>query len=317
MKNIKTKHQVTALLRKARNAEAPSSVAHLIRAEARRCDPCGADPCGAENYIVAIPTYKRYEQVYNKTINTLLKGKVPSSKIYLFVANKSEYNKYKENVPEKSYNSIIIGKKGITNQRNFMNNYFKEGQCVLYLDDDVEKVLILKNKQSNNLVQLTNIHNFIIKAFNKCIENNIYLWGIYPVNNAFFMRPRPTISNGLRFILGTFYGQIIRHSKDLKLTLTEKEDFQNSILHYIKDGSVLRFDKVTIKTNFYNPDGGIMAASASQGSQGRASDLEKRKNINKQSALRLKQLYPEYGDIWIRKNGIYEFRLSAPKESQR
>lgn len=273
-----------------------------------------------EDYIVAIPTYKRYAQVFEKSITTLINGNVLPSKIHLFVANKEEYRKYKEVLPLGSYHKIIIGKKGIMNQRNFMNQYFPEGTCVLYLDDDVEKVLHLNEEgllrkaeaqtprgyggiRSPSLIELKNIDNFIIKAFNECKKRGIYLWGIYPVNNIMFMKPRPKMSFGLRFILGTFYGQIIRHSKDLVLTVQEKEDFQNSILHYIKDHSVIRFDKVSIKTKFYNPDGGIMGSHT----------LEQRREAHKKAATKLKQLYPQYGEVWMRKNGVYEFRLKPLK----
>jgi hypothetical protein len=249
-----------------------------------------------KDYIVAIPTYKRYQQVYDKSISTLIKGKVPASKIHIFVANKAEEKAYKEALPSDSYHKIIIGKIGITNQRKFMVKYFKEGTNVLFLDDDVERVEKL-NKTSTKYNPIPNLDTFIKKAFTECHKRGIYLWGIYPVRNPLFMKARPEMATGLRFILGTFYGQVIRHNKALVPSVQEKEDFELSILHYIKDGSVLRFDKVTIKTKFYNPKGGIAA---------RETD---RLKVNKIAAETLKKKYPEYGSIWQRKDGRYEFKL--------
>jgi hypothetical protein len=251
------------------------------------------------DFYVAIPTYKRYKQVFEKSIKTLIDGGIDYKKIHIFVANKDEYEKYKSELPENVYGKIIIGVLGITNQRNFIVNYFKKGDAVLFLDDDVERIEKLK-KDGSGFIEMKRktreLNTFICSAFKECRENNIYLWGIYPVRNAFFMKPRPEKTYDLRFILGTFYGMIIRHDYDLKLTLREKEDLENTILHYIKDGSVLRFEKVTLKTKFFNPDGGIGA-------------LENRKKVHKKSALYLEKKYTDYGRIKVRDNGIYEFVL--------
>jgi hypothetical protein len=250
----------------------------------------------SEIYAVAIPTYKRYIQVYEKTLTTLLGHKIKSDNIYIFVANKREREEYKKALPKGSYHKIVVGVLGINNQRKFMNKYFKEGTNVLYVDDDVEKVEELKN---GKLIEIKNLDSFIKKAFQECIKYKINLWGIYPVRNAFFMEPRPVKSYGLRFILGTFYGQIIRHSKDLITSLEEKEDFENSILHYKKDCGVLRYEKITIKTKFYNPDGGIYAMT------------KDRKRVHEKSAKELARKYSDYGKIWQRENGTYEFKLKS------
>jgi cellulose synthase/poly-beta-1,6-N-acetylglucosamine synthase-like glycosyltransferase len=247
-------------------------------------------------YVVAIPTYKRYQQVFNKSISMLIKHKVPTSKIYIFVANNEERDLYKQSLDKGTYHKIVVGVLGINNQRKYITKYFKTGTNVLFIDDDVEKI---EELVSGKLKEILNLDKFVRNGFKECKKNKIFLWGIYPVRNAFFMEPRPIQSFGLRFILGTFYGQIIRHDKDLLTTVQEKEDFENSILHYKKDCGVLRYEKVTLKTKFYNPDGGIMAMT------------NDRKQVHEKSAKKLKKLYPEYGNIWQRQNGIYEFKLKS------
>lgn len=252
---------------------------------------------GKTDYVVAIPTYKRYVQVFEKSISTLINNKVPASKIHIFVANKKEAEEYKKALPKGSYHKIIVGVIGIQHQRNFIIDYFREGTHVLFMDDDVERVDELKG---NTFKQIQNLDKFIKSAFKECIKHGLYLWGIYPVRNEFFMKPRPQKSLDLRFILGTFYGQIIRHSKDLITTLSEKEDIQNTILHYKKDGGVLRYEKVTIKTKYFNPKGGISALMKNN-----------RMKVNEESAKKLERLYPNYGHVWQRQNGKYEFKLKA------
>lgn len=255
------------------------------------------------NYLVAIPTYKRYYDVYHKSIKTLLDGGVSHTKIHIFVANKDEYNKYHQALPLGSYYKIIIGKLGISNQRQFMIKYFMEGTNVLFIDDDVESIDKL-NKSGTKFIEMkrgTNeLHSFISHAFFLCKRYNIFLWGIYPVRNTFFMKPRPTLTFDLRFILGTFYGTVIRHSKDLKTSVVEKEDVENSILHFIKDRKILRFEKITLKTKFFNPNGGL-------------GSFQQRLKTHEYSAKFLFHKYPQYGRIKIRKNGIYEFILTPNK----
>jgi hypothetical protein len=251
------------------------------------------------DYVVAIPTYKRYSQVYEKSIKTLIDGGVNPKKIFIFVANKDEEREYTNELPKESYGKIVVGVIGINNQRKFMNNYFKEGTNVLFLDDDVQKIETID--KDGKFISIKNLDNFIKNAFATCKKYGLYLWGIYPVRNGMFMKARPELSLGLRFILGTFYGQIIRHSKDLLTNVPEKEDFENSILHYIKDGGVVRFDHVTLRTKFLNPDGGIAAMS------------KDRMASNKLAAMTLEKRYPEYGSAWQRPNGKWEFRLKNLK----
>ena len=90
------------------------------------------------NYVVAIPTYNRQDVLENKTLKTLIDGGVSKNKIYLFVANQEQYRLYEESIPKNMYKEIIIGKKGIANQRNFIANYFEEGQYVVSMDTGVE-----------------------------------------------------------------------------------------------------------------------------------------------------------------------------------
>ncbi len=204
------------------------------------------------NYVVAIPTYNRVHEVTKKTLITLKEGGVHKNKIYLFVANKSEYDLYEESVPKDLYNKIVIGKKGITNQRIFISDYFNEGQYVVSMDDDVEQFEILRG---NKLVKLKDVHGFFMDAYKLMKKEHLFIWGIYPVRNPFFMYNEITFD--LRFIIGVTFGFITRHDKKLKMSkkIEAKEDYEQTILFYLKDGGVIRFNNITAKTKFNAPGG--------------------------------------------------------------
>ena len=205
-------------------------------------------------YVIAIPSYKRWNELSKKTLPTLKRNNINKKNIYIFVANKTEEKKYKNQLDPKTYHKIIIGKKGLVQQRKFISQYFPEGKMIVSLDDDIHKILRLT--KNNKLVELTNLNQFIIKAFNILKEKKLYLWGVYPVNNAFFMKDK--VTTDLRFIIGVMHGYINRHDSKLYPSLKSvgKEDIEQSILFYLKDRGVLRFNNITFRT-VYNAPGGL------------------------------------------------------------
>ena len=63
------------------------------------------------NYVIAIPSYKRHNELSNKTLALLKKYKINPHNIFIFVANKTERKLYEENIDKNLYNKIIVGKK--------------------------------------------------------------------------------------------------------------------------------------------------------------------------------------------------------------
>jgi hypothetical protein len=247
------------------------------------------------NYVVAIPTYNRHEVLANKTLKTLMEGNVNKNSVFLFVANKEQYALYENAIPKNMYNEIIIGKKGITNQRKFIAKYFPEGQYVISMDDDVEELEILKG---DKLIKLKNVDDFFLHAYDLLKKKNLFIWGIYPVRNPFFMYKNNTTD--LRFIIGVTFGFIVRHNKILEPSVKAetKEDYEQTILYFKMDGGVLRFNNITAKTKF-NAPGGL------------GTDRYER---NKNAAEYLEKKYPNIVTVFKRKNGTYEVKLArTPK----
>ncbi len=212
------------------------------------------------DYIVAIPSYKREYLIVTHTLHTLIDKQINSDKIYIFVADKDEFDIYTDNVPPQYYKEIIIGMKGLREQRNFITDYFPENTHIVQFDDDVKDILKLipgKTKSGNRLVSIEKLDDFITDAFELLKKTQGHLWGVYPVNNAFFMSDK--ITTDLRFIVGPMWGIINRKAEELKLELNEKEDFERTLRHYHKDGTVSRFNNVTINTRYYKTSGGLQA----------------------------------------------------------
>lgn len=262
----------------------------------RKNKTCKVSKC---NYVVAIPSYGRHETIITKTLETLKKGGVPAKCIHIFVANETERNAYADAsadaVASATQYKIIVGVKGINAQRKFITRYFAEGTRIVSMDDDVEKFLRL-SRDGSKLVDFKkgDLDHFIKKAFAKAEAHNLFIWGVYPIRYAYYMKHN--ITTDLRLILGTAYGYICRHDADLVPTVSEKEDYENTILHYLKDGGVMRFNDICLKTIYHSP-GGLGKLT------------EERLKTNEIAAEALKKTYPDLVTTFKRPNGMTEVRL--------
>jgi len=327
-------------------------------------------PNKIKSYIISIPTYARYNIIYNKTLNTLYKCNIIPTKIYLFLANNEEYLKYiasYNSIKDKEYNKwlnkikCVIGVLGLKNQRNYISKFFKEGQEIIQMDDDIQDLYYLnvnvlepKNRKKWRLISFKNKNvlsrsgktkknikqnklskqnessnqnnistklknklntkksNFInnniqtldklfTDVFKKCKNEGIYLWGIYPVENAYFMSPNRTTD--LRFIVGPCFGIINRHKKELELTIDEKENVERTLQYWSIDGKVLRLNDITLRTQYYKTPGGMQY----EGKQ--------RKEEAMKSAEYLNKKYPNLTKIYLKKkSGHPEIKLISPKK---
>jgi hypothetical protein len=249
------------------------------------------------DYIVCIPSYKRAVVCKERTLNTLHKNNIDPKKIYVYVANKEDYELYKNTLDPKTYNKLVIGKKGLVPQRQFISNQWPANKHIVFLDDDVESIdLSLSSEFKKH-----NLDYFIKYAFSECVKNKSYIWGVYAVFNPFFRKARKDMTTDLNYIVGAFYGIINRPNlKAIQLTITkengQKEDVERTLKYFLHDGIVLRFNKIGFVTKYYGKEGGL----------GR---FEDRIKPMLEASKKLKAKYGDYGEIKMRGNGMAEFVL--------
>jgi hypothetical protein len=200
------------------------------------------------DYVIAIPSYKRHHALKQRTLRVLDEGLVDFNKIHIFVADDEEYTLYHDLFPE--YN-IILGYRGLKEQRNFILDYFPLNTKIISIDDDIESIEIF-NSMDNRLHKIEDLDYLFKKCFEDCEREKCNLFGFYPVRNAYFMKE--TFSTDLKFIIGSCYGFI---NKRLYQSISEKDDYERSILFYLRDKKVLRYNYITIKTKYYKNNGGL------------------------------------------------------------
>jgi len=192
------------------------------------------------NYKIAIPSY-RLDVLLSKTLPLLIRGGIKREDIYIFVVLE-EYPKYKDALPNIN---IIIGLPNVVKQRNFIRDYFNEGDYIISMDDDIEKISYISYGEFYDIDNLDDFFNF---NHDFMIDIGAKLWGVYPVYNSYFIsNQKEHISTGLNFIIKNLYGFINRKNNYFNLECDVFYDYENSILHYLKDGKVIRLNNVCCK----------------------------------------------------------------------
>jgi|TARA_R110000764_G_scaffold7723_3_gene26913 hypothetical protein len=243
-----------------------------------------------------IPSYDRPLELKTKTLATLKRHGIDKENIWVFVANDNELKKYEQILDPETYKEIKVGEKGIRNQRKYISKFFKTNIHIISMDDDIEEFYFRLNDKEQEV--LKNLNNFINDAENQMKGTGAYLWGVYPVNNPYF-KPKLEISTDLQFIIGVFHGYINRHEEDLypNILSESKEDYEQSILFYKKDKSIIRFNNIRFKTKF-NAVGGLG---------------KDRFDMNKKAQDYLKETYPTFIKSWDRKCGTPEVKFLKQK----
>jgi hypothetical protein len=261
------------------------------------------------NYIIAIPSYKRNDTLKKKTMKVLNEYRINPQKIYIFVADNNEKKLYENTLEPKSYNKIVVGKPGIQHIRNFMPKYFPEKKPIVYMDDDISKISICNNnninndgsydKKNNKLEKLSNLDGFIKNAFKYSKNQKMDNWGVYPTDNPYFMKPslknNNHVSKDLKFLIGFLTGVINNRKAEIR-SIGDKEDYERTIKYYLKDNGVLRYNNVSCNTNCYKEPGGIQAT--------------RKKEDSARNANYLVKTYPDLVKINNNRNsGFVEIRL--------
>ena len=233
------------------------------------------------DYVILIMTYNRVERCYKKTLTVLKDSKIPSSVINLVVHNKEQAELYRQGIPKEYYNKIIITNenKGIYGQMNWAFRHYKVGQKILKLDDDISAIYKV---EGGKLVKTNTLKSIIEEGFKLCKDNGFKLWGLYPVANAYFMKSKVPYTTDLRFVVGALMG-IINEKIQIDLDIKIKGDYEYAILSFLKNGGMIRFNRLAFKYDINKNQG------------------ERVDTMNKDASILIKK-YPELVKPNVRRN---------------
>ena len=249
------------------------------------------------DYIICIPSYKRFKSLQKHTLQMLQDNNIPNEKIKIYVAPE-DYEEYKG--LEDKY-KIVVGEKGINNQRHFILND-NIGENVVMIDDDI---LYLLRKDENREKKFFNLEEIIIKGFEECKKEGTKLWGVYPASNGYFMRE--TITTDLKFIIGTLQGIINDDDKHkLDWYCDQCEDYARSIHYYLLYGKVVRINYICPESRYYLEPGGLQSIYTK----------EERRLIAETKFKELANKYPHLCRFYTKKDGLANIRLHHYKNKK-
>ena len=198
----------------------------------------------------AIPSYNRADVLIKKTLSTLVKSGICFNEIDLFLFDENQKTEYQTKIINHfccEINIIVTDILDLGQRLNYiLNKHYPEDTEVVLIEDDIRQVC----RGKDNL----NVKAFAKQAFEVTRIENYNIWGISPTDS--FMFQKEGYTTDFKFIIGTLYGIIVRHSDDLNVSITYKQDFERTILYYIKDKGMIRFNDVYCKTT-YRAVGGL------------------------------------------------------------
>lgn len=214
------------------------------------------------SYFVAMPSHERAPLVAGMTLPFLIDaGGVPADAVSVWVAAE-QYPTYKIVLHEWLERGVHLraGGLGIKTQRNLIARSYPQGAQLVSCDDDI---LGLVQRMTPTDTAPIRAHEVIENGFAMLARHGLTLWGVYPVNNAYFMRGDYTTD--LRFICGGFHGML--NDRNEALIICPKEDYERTLRRYERDGGVLRMNNIAFEHGGYKKVRGGLQATAERTEQ--------------------------------------------------
>jgi hypothetical protein len=203
-----------------------------------------------ENLEIAIPSFRRPEQLFNMTLKLINYELKPNVIIYLndehdYFIYKNYFGNYFDD-----YKWVITNTIGIGNKRNFIKQNTTK-KYLMMIDDDIKGIIDNNNCYYHDEM----VKDLIINGFKECEEKNLHLWGVCCYSNSFYLKP--TISTNLKFICGGFQGIIT--TLKIETPIDTFEDYFNTCAYFEADNGVLRYNYIGLKTNTFKEKGGLQS----------------------------------------------------------
>lgn len=213
----------------------------------------------AETYRVAILTHQRPKALAERTLTFLSSTSVDPDRITIFVNSTDPYIDAYGDVA-KAFNVALhpMPVEGIGEARKYVTEHYPEGTPVVQLDDDITELSVVTPDGKKTRPQ-KNLDRFFTRMFKETADRGLYVWGVAPVPNHFFLKPKQ-LSESLKFVIYTFCGYYARPGHPVHDThLRTKEDYDFSLRAWWYDGAVLRHDGAAPKADHYKLPGGAVS----------------------------------------------------------
>ena len=193
---------------------------------------------------------KRSDTISKKTLRTLERGGFKGT-LFLVVPHE-EVSTYVAALTDAPISVVVQGAtKGLVNQRKRVREQWPPGQEIVFIDDDVTNIKIWVEGRLKPVVHL---HELADAMFQWAACHDALLWGVYPICNALFMKPRMSLNNA--YIVGAFYG-IVNDPRLEEPEIDELEDYSRQLSEQAAGRNTVRFNWVGVETRYFANAGGM------------------------------------------------------------
>lgn len=249
------------------------------------------------DWIVAVPTYRRAALLPQRTLAVLAAAGVPPNRIHVYLSDPAERNAYAAALPPDYRPQLHDGAPGLAGNRNLVMAAWPAGQRIIFCDDDLQG--LSQRVSAKHLSPVTDLPGLADEAFTWAEKAGAWLWGVYPVHNPYFMKPR--LRTDLRFIYGCFYGVTVRHDPCEQASGDDKDDYERTLQFYARDGALLRLEWVAPKQRFMVEPGGMQQLGRAQRDEDAARALAAR--------------FPGLATFYRHRSGRAELRLRDQRKA--
>lgn len=212
-----------------------------------------------EDYVVIVPSFQRPHLLNERTLPALLRGGVDPARIAVYLHDHDPHlADYMDVVAAHGVRHRITSARGITEQRTVILHDHPPGTPMVSVDDDVTEWRRAVTRKA--LEPVDDVDALFRQMFDETRQRGLYVWGLAPVMNPYFMKPGQ-LTEGLRFLIFTCWGAFTRPGHPVhQFTVPTKDDYEFSLRAWWWDGAVLRNDGVVAKADIMKLPGGCMAA---------------------------------------------------------
>jgi hypothetical protein len=168
---------------------------------------------------------------------------------YIFVANETEHQRYKEVLTDFDCSRLIIGELGCKQVVDCMIKFFPLRQRIMFLDDDLIEVKFWNPQTQRFFKDDSKLKDVIEECFNLIDAHNLgsFTFGLHITSpNGLSVRGKPKATFKNNFLAGGLFG--CRNEPELIATdFAHDDDSMRSIHFYEKYGGVLKYDYASIK----------------------------------------------------------------------
>lgn len=195
--------------------------------------------------VIAIPSHYRSNMIEKNALAFVQKMQMQFP-VYVFVSDANDYNNYEPLMHKHGFNLINANTKSAKEKFNYIHQYWKNGEEVLLIEDDVSDIVTIID---------WSIKKIVSEGFKQMHLHGKKAWGIYPSANKFFMSQ--TVTHGFGFLVANVYGFIADGDDRILVEEECKTDYERSVLYYIHKGGIARLNYVAAKTKNYVNKGGM------------------------------------------------------------